>query len=97
MKNAGQYVEYGVPYGYKKKKDDKHQIEIDDDVADNIRLIFNMYVNGSTGLQIARYLNDKKIRTPSSYMKMKNMARKWRAETVNDILTNPFYQRQYSD
>lgn len=90
MKNAGQYVEHYVPYGYK-KKEDKHQIEIDEEVSDNIRLIFDMYVNGNTGTQIARHLNNEKIKNPSRYMKMKNESKKWSAEAVIDILSNPFY------
>ena len=91
MKNAGQYVEYYAPYGYKKAEDDKHKVIIDDEVADIIKLIYNMYLKGNTGLQIARYLNNEKIKNPSRYMKMKNASRKWSAETVNDILSNPFY------
>ncbi len=50
MKNAGQYVEHYAPYGYKKKENDKNKIEIDKDVADNIRLI-----------QIRDYKTDKYI------------------------------------
>ena len=96
MKNAGQYVENGAPYGYKKAENDKHKIIIDDEVADVIRLIYNMYLKGNTGFQIATYLNNEKIKNPSRYMKMKNWARKWRAETVNDILSNPFYMRKYN-
>ena len=91
MKNAGQYVEHYTPYGYKKRENDKHQIEIDEEVADNIRLIFDMYEKGNTGTQIARYLNDNKIKNPSRYMKMKNATRKWNADTIITILSNPFY------
>jgi len=62
MRDNGQYVEHYTPYGYKKKKDDKHQIEIDEDVAENIKMIFDMYIQGKTGSQIANFLNDKKIK-----------------------------------
>ena len=44
----------------RRKKDDKHQIEIDEDVAENIKMIFDMYIQGKTGSQIANFLNDKK-------------------------------------
>ena len=91
MKDSGKYVEYLVPYGYKKKEEDKHQIEIDEEVAQNIRLIFDMYINGNSTTQIARYLNNENIINPSKYMKMKNASKKWRAETVNNILSNSFY------
>ena len=91
MRDNGQYVEHYTPYGYKKKKDDKHQIEIDEDVAENIKMIFDMYIQGKTGSQIANFLNDKKIKNPSRYMKMKNASKKWSPETINTILSNPFY------
>ena len=91
MKEAGQFVEHYAPYGYKKDKDDKHKILIDEDVADNIRTIYNMYIDGKTSTQIAKYFNSKKIKNPSRYMKMKNATKKWSAEQINDILRNPFY------
>lgn len=91
MRDNGQYVEHYTPYGYKKKKEDKHQIEIDEDVAENIKMIFDMYIQGKTGSQIADFLNDKKIKNPSRYMKMKNASKKWSPETINTILSNPFY------
>lgn len=91
MKNAGKYVEHYAPYGYKKRENDKHQIEVDEEVADNIRLIFDMYENGNTGTQIARYLNENKIKNPREYMKMKNFTPKWNSDTIIKILSNPFY------
>ena len=91
MKNAGKYVEAHAPYGYKLTDEDKHKIVIDENVADIIKLIFDMYIKGNTGMQIARYLNNERIKNPSRYMKMKNASRVWSAETVNTILSNPFY------
>ena len=73
MKEAGKFVENRAPYGYKKDKDDKHKIIIDEDVADNIRTIYTMYIDGKTSFQIAECFNNKKIKTPSQYMKMKNL------------------------
>lgn len=91
MKELGQFVENQVPYGYKKLDTDKHEIAIDEKVADNIRNIYNMYIDGQTSSQIAEYLNNKKIKNPSRYMKMKNHTKKWSAEQINDILRNQFY------
>lgn len=91
MKETGKFVEYYVPYGYKKEKDNKHKIMIDEEVSDNIRKIYHMYLDGKTSTQIAEYLNNEKIKTPSQYMKMKKQATKWREEQINDILKNPFY------
>ncbi len=91
MKEAGQFVEHYAPYGYKKKANDKHKIIIDEDVADNIRKIYNMYLEGKKSSQIAEYLNNNKIKNPSRYMKLKNATKKWSIEQINDILRNPFY------
>lgn len=93
MKESGQFVEHYAPYGYKKQEDDKHKIIIDEDVADNIKKIYDMYIEGKTSSKIAEYLNTKKIKNPSRYMKLKNASKKWKAEQINDILRNPFYCR----
>ena len=50
-----------------------------------------MYLKGNTALQITRYLNSEKIKSPSKYLKMKNASNKWIAGSVNDMLSNPFY------
>ncbi len=70
------YVEYYVPYGYKKQENDKHKIIIDEAVADNIRKIYDMYIDGKKSSQIAEYLNNKKIKNPSRYMKLKKCYKK---------------------
>ena len=56
MKKQGKYVEKNVPYGYKKDENDKYKVIVDEDVADNVKLIFNMYLNGFTQGKIAKYL-----------------------------------------
>ncbi len=91
MKDKGQYVEAHAPYGYKLLQEDKHKIIIDEKVAKNIVTIFDMYIDGKTAQQIANYFNSKKIKNPSRYLKMKNASNKWSSETINDILSNPFY------
>ena len=44
----------------KKQENDKHKIIIDEAVADNIRKIYDMYIDGKKSSQIAEYLNNKK-------------------------------------
>ncbi len=56
MKKQGKYVERNVPYGYKKDENDKYKVIVDENVADNVKLIFNMYLNGFTQGKIAKYL-----------------------------------------
>lgn len=62
MKKQGKYVEKNVPYGYKKDENDKYKVIVDEDVADNVKLIFNMYLNGFTQGEIAKYLNRNEYR-----------------------------------
>ena len=62
MKKQGKYVEKNVPYGYKKDENDKYKVIVDEDVADNVKLIFNMYVNGLTQGKIAKYLTRNEYR-----------------------------------
>ena len=97
MKASGQFIENSVPYGYKKSEDDKHKIIIDENVADNIKKIYDMYISGKTSSQIADYLNKSKIKTPSRYMELKNWTKNWSTEQINDILSNLFYCRRYSN
>lgn len=96
MKEAGQFVEHYVPYGYKKNEFDKHKVVIDESVACNIKKIYDMYIEGKTGSQIADYFNINKVKSPSRYMKLKNATKKWNSEQINDILRNPFYCRKYN-
>ena len=91
MKEQGQFVESSLPYGYKKNQEDIHKVIIDEKVAGNIRKIYDMYLNGKTSNYIAEYLNSQKIKNPSRYRKSKNASKKWCEETINDILSNPFY------
>ena len=62
MKKKGKYVEKNVPYGYKKDENDKYKVIVDEDVADNVKLIFNMYLNGCTQGEIAKYLTRNEYR-----------------------------------
>jgi len=91
MKESGKFIENSVPYGYKKRDTDKHQIMIDNKVAGIIIQIYDKYIEGETSSKIAEYLNHQKVKTPSQYKKMKNMSEHWQAEQINSILRNPFY------
>ena len=62
MKKKGKYVEKNVPYGYKKDENDKYKVIVDEDLADNVKLIFNMYLNGFTQGKIAKYLTRNEYR-----------------------------------
>ena len=84
-----------APYGYKKKKlehDKGWTLEVDPETCENVRMMFDWYVNGAElngetrrlGIQsIARRLNEMGI--PSYRHDY------WQKETIRDIISNPAY------
>lgn len=90
-KSQGRYVEHYVPYGYKKDEEDKYKVIIDDVVADNVKLIFDMYIQGFSQSQIAYKLNEMGEVTPKEYKGLKSVACKWTQDIISRILSNPFY------
>ena len=46
-RKQGLHVGSFVCYGYKRNPEDKNKLIIDDEVADNVRLIFNLYEQGN--------------------------------------------------
>ena len=60
-----------VPFGDFKvldKKYDKHKFLIDKNVSHIIRKIFDMILDGESRRQVAEFLNDNDILTPSEYL-----------------------------
>ena len=51
---AGECIKAFLPYGYKKDKTDKNKILVDENVAENIKLIFNLYKDGKSKTEIAK-------------------------------------------
>ena len=66
-KEEGKFVQHCTPYGYKKDEQDKYKLIIDNNVVDNVRLIFKMYLEGYSQGQIAKELTKRKIDTPKKY------------------------------
>ena len=92
----GKYPASVPPYGYKRKKLEKDKgwtLEPNDDEADIVRLIFELYTKGETAEDgtakrlgvslIVRRLNDMRIPPRKSGH--------WSSATVRDILRNPVY------
>ncbi|SKC61633.1 recombinase family protein [Maledivibacter halophilus] len=78
----GNYISPYAPYGYDKK--DKTLV-INEDEANVVRLIFDLYVNHGYGdTKVARYLEDKKISN-----KHGNTA--WDKTTIRKMIQNPVY------
>jgi site-specific DNA recombinase len=90
------------PFGYYKDKLTK-EITINDECANIVRLIFDLYINGNGYKKIANYLNEHGYKSPSYYQKQfynKNnpntkttLADKylWQDRTVSEIIHNEAY------
>ncbi|MBP3596472.1 MAG: recombinase family protein [Clostridia bacterium] len=91
FKTQGKFIEGSVAYGYKKDKNDKHRIVVDDKVSHIIKEIYSLYIDGIGPSQIAEILNRRNIETPSQYLKLKVTGKYWTKSIINRILTNPIY------
>ena len=95
----GQYIGAFAPYGYVKHPKDKHQLIIDPDAAEIVKLIFSLFLKGSSKRAIALYLNEHGVPSPSAYKLQKDIPVStrgyddpmWGARMIHSILTNPTY------
>lgn len=69
-KHNGEFVGKLAPYGYIKDPKDKHKFLIDKNVSHIIRKIFDMILDGKSRREVADFLNDNDILTPSEYLKI---------------------------
>ncbi len=94
----GQYIGSFSPFGYVKDPDDKHQLVIDPDAAEVVKLIYSMFLQGSSRRGIALNLNDHGIPSPTAYRRIKGLPVSssvdnpmWGERIISDILSNPIY------
>ena len=103
----GEFLGSFAPYGYQKKSDitgeraDRHQLVIDYETAEYVRLIFNMCVDGAGYTKIAETLNSKSVLNPTDYINKKHPGffktdyhqkdHIWNPTSVRKILNNYTY------
>lgn len=99
----GKFLGSFAAYGYVKSKEDKHVLEVDQNVSYVVEMIFNLRLQGINIQTIARYLNEKNILSPVEYKKSLGLKYKnphsdsydeiqlWTFSTVHRILTNQTY------
>ena len=94
----GLFMVTTAPYGYKKDKNKKGKLVIDDYSASIVKRIFEMYANGKSADLITKTLNSEEVLPPSTYTKTKstNINRKWNSTTVRAILKSEIYIRECS-
>ena len=86
-----------APYGYLKSQTEKNRIVVDEVTAGNVRLIFELFLDGKGYTQIAKCLNEQGIMSPLMYLKSLGYQQNvktngvWTKTTVKSILTNQAY------
>ncbi|MCM1133211.1 MAG: recombinase family protein, partial [Ruminococcus flavefaciens] len=102
-REQGQFIGSFAPYGYLIDPEDKHRLIVDRNTADNVRLIFDMFVQGNGYRKISQELNGRGILSPSAYKKQSgsnyvncnanssNTKGLWTQSTIAAILRNEMY------
>ena len=95
--NTGIPLTTFLPYGYIKDPNNKDKWLVDEPVAEVVRKIYNLCIQGYGTTQIARKLKEDEIMTPTEYYqslgrksptKVQEVKNFWNADTVNNILTS---------
>ena len=96
--NRGLFIGWRAPYGYVQSAADKNKLEIDPEVVDNVRYMFNLAAQGSSIREIAMIFNKAGIQTPAAYKGVKLSEKrkspyrgKWSSERVSAMLQNEVY------
>lgn len=95
----GQYIGSFAPYGYIKHPKDKHQLIIDPEAAETVKLIFSMCLQGKSKHAIVLHLNEHGVPSPTAYRRLKGLPVSssvaddpmWGNKIISDFLTNPTY------
>lgn len=94
----GEYIAARAPYGYRKSKEDKHILEVDEITAPIVVEIFEMAAYQGYGYdKIARVLTERKVLAPMAYQAQQEgkTYRKdpcgWNLTTVYNMIRNQTY------
>ena len=94
---AGKPITNKPPYGYKKDPENKHRWIVDEEAAEIVSRIFQLYLEGKTFGDIARTLTGEQLPTPSYYYALRSKGKcktpkypyTWNGRSIQDILANP--------
>ncbi len=94
----GEYIAARAPYGYRKSKEDKHILEVDEITAPIVVEIFEMAAYQGYGYdKIARVLTERKVLAPMAYQAQqegktyKKDPCDWNLTTVYNMIRNQTY------
>ena len=98
-KERGIYCSGNCPFGYRKKADDRNQVEIVEEEAAVVREIFRLTLEGYTSVDIAKKFHKEKVKTPVEYLIERGATHRqpvgkefsWQHTTICTILKNHFY------
>lgn len=94
-KQKGYFTGFKAPYGYQRKKEDYHKLEIDKEASKIVKRIFLLASKGVSPTKIASILSDEKIPNPSTYAKLNRKesitSKLWCTKTIKEMLTNETY------
>ena len=101
-RKRGEYIGSFALYGYLKDPNDRHKLIIDEEAAENVRYIYNMFLDGYSIYNIAFKLKELGIIPPLEYKKRKGMKvvtsqyfddekSCWPYQTLRRMLQNEMY------
>ena len=95
--NAGEYLCSNPPYGYVKDPTDKKKWIVDEESAEFVKQIFDLWAGRKGLIQIAKVLTADKVLTVNAYYAkrdgkpMPDNLYRWSVETIRGILERPEY------
>lgn len=98
QKRNGKFMGGIAPYGYDRNLPyDKHELVINDEQADVVKKIYEMFISGMGVRKIAHTLTDERVPIPSIQKNLNRGIKSsvygvWQERTITDILTNPTYK-----
>ena len=89
----GNYLGCIAPFGYKKSKEQKGKLEIDDETSLIVKQIFKLFLDGKSCLEISKILNENNVKTRMEFAnkKIKTNISLWKREHIREILSNKVY------
>lgn len=99
-RKKGMHIGAFALYGYKKDPEQKGHLVIDEDAAEVVRLVFELYASGMGRTNIARYLNEQGIPNPTEYKRQQGLRYNgtatqygtlWKYFGISDMLRNEMY------
>ncbi len=99
-RRRGEYIGTYALYGYKKDPENRHRLIIDHEAAENVKLIYRLFLEGFSIYNIGVKLNQLGIPTPTEYRaqrglntinKLKFSHQVWCNATIKRILTCQMY------